>query len=68
MGPKSQAGCNSWCTNNGNFCYGCRGLVKNPAKNAAKDVIKKYNLDEKMMKNKFDMYNKAKEVSNESKK
>ncbi|MBF0253833.1 MAG: cytochrome B, partial [Candidatus Omnitrophica bacterium] len=25
LGPVTRAGCNSWCINNGNICYGCRG-------------------------------------------
>ena len=68
LGPWTKAGCDSWCTNNGNICYGCRGLVKNPAKNAAKDIINKYKLDSKLMDKKFDMYNKAKEAVNGGKK
>jgi hypothetical protein len=46
--------------NNGNICYGCRGEVKNPAKNA-NDIISKYDLKPELIKNKFDMYNKCKE-------
>ena len=61
LGPWTKAGCNSWCVNNGNICYGCRGEVKNPAKNA-NDVISKYNLNPELIKNKFDMYNKCKEA------
>ena len=61
LGPWTKAGCNSWCVNNGNICYGCRGEVKNPAKNAG-DVISKYNLKPELIKNKFDMYNKCKEA------
>jgi len=30
LGPITRAGCNSWCINNGNICYGCRGMVSNP--------------------------------------
>lgn len=30
LGPLTRAGCNSWCINNGNICYGCRGMVSNP--------------------------------------
>ncbi|MGC8867261.1 MAG: cytochrome B [Elusimicrobiales bacterium] len=67
LGPWTKAGCNSWCPNNGNICYGCRGLVSNPARDAALDIIKKYNVNEKikeigddLMKKKFDMYNRAK--------
>ncbi|HBW21861.1 MAG: cytochrome B [Elusimicrobia bacterium GWA2_56_46] len=61
LGPWTKAGCNSWCVNNGNICYGCRGEVKNPAKNAASDVIGKYKLSAGLIKNKFEMYNKCKE-------
>ena len=62
LGPWTKAGCNSWCVNNGNICYGCRGEVKNPAKAAASDIISKYNLKPELIKNKFDMYNKCKEA------
>lgn len=61
LGPWTKAGCNSWCVNNGNICYGCRGLLSHPATQAAMDIIKKYNLKPELMKNKFDMYNKSKE-------
>ena len=61
LGPWTKAGCNSWCVNNGNICYGCRGSVHNPAKNAAADVIGKYKLNADLIRNKFDMYNKCKE-------
>ena len=61
LGPWTKAGCNSWCVNNGNICYGCRGEVKNPAKAAANDIISKYILKPELIKNKFDMYNKCKE-------
>lgn len=64
LGPWTKAGCNSWCVNNGNICYGCRGEVKNPAKAAANDIISKYNLKPELIKNKFDMYNKCKEGDN----
>lgn len=71
LGPWTRSGCNSWCTNNGNICYGCRGIVSNPDKNAAMDIIEKYNINEKirslgkkLMTKKFEMYNKALEVEN----
>jgi len=59
LGPITRAGCNAWCINNGNICYGCRGMVSNPAENAQKDVLKKYNIPLDWIINKFDMYNKA---------
>jgi coenzyme F420-reducing hydrogenase gamma subunit len=61
LGPVTKAGCNSWCINNGNICYGCRGVVTNPAKNAQQDVLKKYNIPMDWVLNKLNMYNKAKE-------
>lgn len=61
LGPWTKAGCNSWCVNNGNICYGCRGEVKNPALAAGADVIARYGLKAELVKNKFEMYNKCKE-------
>lgn len=62
MGPVTKAGCNSWCINNGNICYGCRGLVSNPAEKAQKDVLNRYNISVDWILNKFNMYNKAREL------
>lgn len=59
LGPVTKAGCNSWCVNNGNICYGCRGLVSNPNENGAKDVIAQYNIPMGMVINKMNMYNKC---------
>ena len=67
LGPWTKAGCNSWCVNNNEICYGCRGLLTNPAENAAKDIISKYNLNPKLMTNKFDMYNKCREGDKDGK-
>lgn len=61
LGPVTKAGCNSWCINNGNICYGCRGMVSNPNENGAKDVIKKYNISMDLVMNKMNMYNKCRE-------
>ena len=61
LGPVTRAGCNSWCINNGNICYGCRGLVSNPNKNSAKDIMEKYKISMDLIENKLNMYNKAME-------
>jgi len=57
MGPVTRAGCNSWCVNNGNRCYGCRGLVENPASDGAKDILTKYGLKIEDILNHFTLYN-----------
>ncbi|NQT30198.1 MAG: cytochrome B [Candidatus Saganbacteria bacterium] len=68
MGPITRAGCNSWCINNGNLCYGCRGMVSNPNQNGAKDVMEKYHISVDAIKNKMDMYNTCRELKDEQKK
>lgn len=62
LGPVTKAGCNSWCINNGNICYGCRGMVTNPAKNGQMDILKKFNIALDWIINKLDMYNKPREL------
>jgi len=57
LGPVTRAGCNSWCINNGNRCYGCRGLVDDPASDSAKDILLKYGLNLKDILNCFTLYN-----------
>lgn len=59
MGPVTRAGCGSWCLNNGNKCYGCRGLLSNPNLTGARDVMKKYDLEPDLILKSFDMYNAA---------
>ncbi|MFH1387528.1 MAG: cytochrome B [bacterium] len=61
LGPVTKAGCNSWCINNGNICYGCRGMVTNPNENGAKDVIAQYKVPMELIVNKMNMYNKCRE-------
>lgn len=62
LGPITRAGCNSWCINNGNVCYGCRGMVSNPNENGAKDVLEKYKIPMDLIINKMKMYNTCKEL------
>lgn len=61
LGPVTKAGCNSWCINNGNICYGCRGMVKETVRNGCIEVLKKYGIPLEWVAGKFDMYNKAME-------
>jgi coenzyme F420-reducing hydrogenase gamma subunit len=65
LGPVTRAGCNSWCINNGNICYGCRGMASNPNEKSAKDVIARHNINMDLIINKMDMYNKCREISRE---
>ncbi len=57
MGTVTRAGCNSWCINSGNRCYGCRGLVDNPAADAQKDILNKYGLQLDDVLKHFTLYN-----------
>jgi len=68
MGPITKAGCNSWCINNGNICYGCRGMVKDPAKNGQMDILKKHGIPLEWVVNKIDMYNKPRELEEQENK
>jgi coenzyme F420-reducing hydrogenase gamma subunit len=63
LGPVTRAGCNAWCINNGNVCYGCRGLVSNPNSAGAEAVLSRYNLDSNLIANKMLMYSAALEPS-----
>lgn len=65
LGPVTRAGCNSWCVNNGNVCYGCRGLVSNPNLAGAEEVLRAYRLDADQITNKMLMYNAALELPDE---
>ncbi len=65
LGPVTRAGCNSWCVNNGNVCYGCRGLVSNPNRAGAEEVLSTYGLSGELIANKMMMYNAALETDDE---
>ncbi|MFH1258304.1 MAG: cytochrome B [Elusimicrobiota bacterium] len=56
LGPVTRAGCSSWCVNNGNICYGCRGLLNDPAVDAQRDILDKYGLKLEEILNKFSLY------------
>lgn len=62
LGPITKAGCNSWCINNGNICYGCRGMVSNPNEKGAQDVLAKHKIPMNLILNKMNMYNKCREL------
>ena len=57
LGPITRAGCNSWCINNGNICYGCRGMVSNPNEQGQKDVLARYKIPLDLIMKKTNMYN-----------
>jgi len=65
LGPVTRAGCNSWCVNHGNVCYGCRGMVSNPNLAGAEAVLRSYQLDARLIANKMMMYNAAMEPNDE---
>ncbi|NTU41914.1 MAG: cytochrome B [Nitrospirales bacterium] len=62
LGPVTRAGCNSWCINNGNICYGCRGMVSTPNESGMKTVIENYKIPPELVQNKLVMYNKCREL------
>ncbi len=57
MGPITRAGCEAWCPSYGNTCYGCRGLLDDPAKDGQMDILKKYGYTVEELTQKFDLYN-----------
>jgi coenzyme F420-reducing hydrogenase gamma subunit len=63
LGPVTKAGCNSWCINNGNICYGCRGIVSNPNEKGTRAVLEKYRIPLDFVVNKMNMYNKCRELN-----
>lgn len=62
LGPVTRAGCNSWCINNGNICYGCRGIVSSPNEKGMKDVLARYGIGMDLIMNKMGMYNACREL------
>jgi coenzyme F420-reducing hydrogenase gamma subunit len=60
LGPIIRAGCGAWCPSYGNTCYGCRGLLDNPAEEGQIDILKKHGYTVEELKQKFDLYNACK--------
>lgn len=56
VGPVTRAGCNSCCINEGTICWGCRGPIDDPNKDAHREVLDKYGLTVNEVKNKFTLY------------
>jgi coenzyme F420-reducing hydrogenase gamma subunit len=61
LGPVTRAGCNSWCVNNGNICYGCRGLVSNPNEKGMLQVLTAHGISLEHVVKKMEMYNRCRE-------
>ena len=61
LGPVTRAGCNSWCPNYGNICYGCRGLVSNPNRDAFREILEKYGIPLELILRRTGMYNSCQE-------
>lgn len=56
LGPVTRAGCNAWCPSWGNTCYGCRGLVSNPAERGQLDVLRRFGVSPLLLENKLTLY------------
>ncbi len=61
LGPVTRAGCNSWCINNGNICYGCRGMLSNPNEPGTRAVLEKHHIPLDFITNKMNLYNSCRE-------
>jgi coenzyme F420-reducing hydrogenase gamma subunit len=56
LGPIIRAGCGARCPSSGFRCFGCRGYIDEPNVNAAKDVIEKFGLSVKELKEKMILF------------
>jgi coenzyme F420-reducing hydrogenase gamma subunit len=56
VGPVTRAGCNACCINEGQICWGCRGLIDNPNENAHREVLERYGLTPEEIMNKMSLY------------
>ncbi|MHB8835645.1 MAG: NADH-quinone oxidoreductase subunit B family protein [Candidatus Methylomirabilia bacterium] len=59
LGPVTRAGCDSWCVNSGNICYGCRGLVSNPNEKGMLQVLAAHGVSLEQVVKKMEMYNRC---------
>ncbi|MCX9080038.1 MAG: hypothetical protein OIN84_18890, partial [Candidatus Methanoperedens sp.] len=62
LGPLTRAGCNSWCINHGNFCYGCRGMVSNPNEKGARALLERYGVPAGLIADRIGLYNTCREL------
>jgi len=56
MGPVTRAGCDSLCTSNGYYCFGCRGLVSEPNRNSESELLQKHGLTPEQVTERFNVY------------
>lgn len=56
VGPVTRAGCDSCCVNEGTVCWGCRGMIDDPAENAHKEILEEYGLTAEEVIKKFNLY------------
>lgn len=56
LGPVTRGGCEAVCVTYGAICWGCRGLVDNPNKQAHSETLKRYGLTAEAVTGKFDLY------------
>lgn len=56
VGPVTRAGCDAACVNQGQICWGCRGLIDNPNEDAHREVLEKYGLTPEEVINTFSLY------------
>lgn len=63
LGPVTRGGCNAWCINQGNICYGCRGLVSNPNRSGFEELLHDHQLDTNQIAHKITLYNATLESS-----
>ncbi|HUI93504.1 MAG TPA: hypothetical protein VLX68_14760 [Chitinivibrionales bacterium] len=57
LGVITRAGCNAPCPSAGFWCFGCRGLVDDPNVNAARGMMKEYNITLESLVDKIALFN-----------